>query len=119
MVSSERSLTSLLNRKIELWHNIKATVKNELGQYDVLETKLKDVWAGVMPQSGTLQIGRSANTEFTETTYKIITRYMSDIKANMWFVYGGQKFNIIYVLDPNDNHERLEIFCSLVFNYGS
>ncbi|MDD3570542.1 MAG: phage head closure protein [Lachnospiraceae bacterium] len=116
MVNREKSLTSILNRKMELWYHTKATDKNELGQYDVIETKLKDVWAGIIPQTGKLVSGRSGDTELTETTYKIITRYMLEIKPDMWFVYGGQKYNILYVLDPNDNHERLEIFCSLVFN---
>lgn len=119
MMQNKGSLTSMLNRKIELWHNGKATEKNELGQYDIVDTKLKDIWAGVIPQTGSLLSGRSADTALTETTHKIITRYRTDIKPDMWFVYSGQRYNILYILDPYNNHERLEIFCKVVFDYGS
>lgn len=113
------NLTSTLNRKIELWYNGKSAEKNDLGQYDIAETKLKDIWAGVIPQTGSLLNGRSADTELSQTTHKIITRYRTDIKPDMWFKYGGQRYDILYIMDPYNNHERLEIFCKAVFDYGS
>lgn len=113
------SLTTMLNRKVEIWCNGKATEKNELGQYDTVETKLKEIWAAVIPQTGSLLSGRSADTEFSQTTHKIVTRYRRDLKPDRWFVYDGQRYNILYILDPYNNHERLEIFCKVVFDYGS
>lgn len=114
MVNNEKSLASLLNRKIELWYNTKATVKNELGQYDMVEMKAKEVWAGVIPQIGTVLSDGSAGTKRSQTTHKIVTRYCNDIQPDMWFLYKGKRYEILYILDPYDNHERLEIFCSSV-----
>ena len=41
-------------------------------------------------------------------------RYCKDITPDMWFVYDGVRYNILYIMDPYLDHERLEIFCEVL-----
>ena len=107
-------LSSILNRRIEVWHREKSTEKNRLGQYPVEDKVYATVWAGIVPQTGSLLKGRSADTTLSKTTHKIILRYRDDITTDMWFVYRGQRYDILYIMDTSLNHERLEIFCEVL-----
>lgn len=75
---------------------------------------LTTVYAGVIPQTGSLLKGRTADTTLSRTTHKIITRYRKDIIQDMWFMYEGVRYDILYIMDECLNHERLEIFCEVV-----
>ena len=100
MFRNNGNLTSQLNRKLELWR--------------IVETLIKTVWGGIIPQTGQLLSGRAADTTLSRTTHKIKVRYDPSILPSDWFVYGGSRYDILYILDPYLNHERLEIFCEVV-----
>ena len=68
----------------------------------------------VIPQTGSLLSGRTADTTLSRTTHKIVMRYCKDITPDMWFVYDGIRYNILYIMDPYLDHERLEIFCEVL-----
>ena len=75
---------------------------------------MKDVWAEVKPQTGSLLSGRAAESTLSRTTHKITVRYDSRITLGMWFMAGGQRYEILYILDPYLTGEVLEIFCEVV-----
>lgn len=113
MYRKNGNLSTILHTKVERWHNILSDQENDLGQRYLQPTKVGDVWAAVIPQTGTLLRGRVADTTLARTTHKIVIRYDSTLKADEWFVYNGQRYNILYIMDPYLNHERLEVFCEV------
>lgn len=108
------NISGRLNRKIELWQHVQTEEKNSIGQKKWEETKVKDVWAEVKPQTGSLLSGRAAESTLSRTTHKITVRYDSSITPGMWFMAGGQRYEILYILNPYLTGEVLEIFCEVV-----
>lgn len=87
---------------------------NDLGQYPNVVFKVATMWASIVPQTGSLLAGRTNDTALSKTTHKIIVRYRDDILPSDWFMYNGERYNIIYISDPYASHERLEIFCEVL-----
>ena len=100
-------LSTLLQHQAEIHANRKSTTMNELGQYPIVDTVISNMYCGVIPQTGGLLSG-------AKTTHKIVCRYRNDIEPDMWLIIEGQKYNILYVMDPYLNKERLEIFTEVV-----
>lgn len=107
-------LSSLLQHEAEIHANRKDAKMNELGQYPIEDTVVGRMFCGVIPQTGGLLNGRAADTTLSRTTHKVVCRYRTDIRPDMWLVVNGQRYNILYVMDPYLNHERLEIFAEVV-----
>lgn len=106
-------LTTQLNKKVEIWHTVASTTRNELGQKPVEDQLLDTVYAGIIPQTGSLLTGRTADTDLSRTTHKVIMRYRDDLTPDMWIMAEGVRYDILYIMDPYLNHERLEIFCEV------
>ena len=100
------SMSSILNRKAVIKKLGNAAEKDELGQYPAEEQTVATVWAGVLS-------GRAAETQLSRTTHKVVIRYRKDVTPDMWLIIGGQRYDILYILDPYLQHERLEIFCEV------
>lgn len=107
------ALSSRLNHKAVIKRLGTAAQKDDLGQYPVEEQTVATVWAGVTPQTGSLLTGRAAETQLSRTTHKVIIRYRKDVTPEMWLEIEGQRYDILYILDPYLQHERLEIFCEV------
>ena len=107
-------LSSMLKNKVEVWATVTSDTKNRLGQYPKEDKKLFDVWACIIPQTGSLLNNRPADTTLTRTTHKIVMRYNNKIKSSNWIIYDGVRYDILYILDPYANNERLEVFCEVV-----
>lgn len=107
------ALSSQLNQKAVIKKLGTAPEKDALGQYPAAEQAVAAVWAGVTPQTGSLLTGRVADTQLTRTTHKVLLRYRQDVTADMWLEIGGQRYDILYILDPYLRHERLELFCEV------
>lgn len=107
-------LSSICKNRCELWRTVTATEKNRLGQYPKEDKKVMDFWCAVLPQTGGLLNGRPADTTLTRTTHKIVCRYTNEIKSSDWIVYKGTRYDILYIMDPYLNSERLEIYCEVV-----
>lgn len=110
-----------LKHKVELWGNVK--VKNELNEWDTQDVKIKSVQAEIIPQTGNMGRQQGIETIISKTTHKFIVRYRSginvtqdgeDISNDMWFVFRGKRFDILYMIDPYFSNEKLEIFCEEV-----
>lgn len=107
-------LSSMLKNRLEVWAIETAKEKNKLGQYPKQEKKQFEIYGAILPQTGGLLNGRPADTTLTRTTHKIVCRYNKKITSANWFVYDGVRYDILYILDPYLNHERMEIFCEVV-----
>ena len=90
-----------------------ATKRGARGQFPVVPQKVCDLWCGVVPQTGSLLTGRPAETQLSRTTSKIIIRYRKDVTPDMWMEIQGQRYTILYILDPYLRHETLELFCEV------
>lgn len=108
------NLSGRLNRKIEIWHNAMTEERNSIGQKKWAEAKLKTAWAEVKPQTGGLLSGRAAESTLARTTHKITIRYDNRVKEGMWIMANGQRYDILYILDPYLNGEVMEIFCEVI-----
>lgn len=105
-----------LDHRAEIWRMVESDTKDDTGQYPVAPARIAKVWAGVTPQTGSLLNGRPAETVLARTTHKIIIRYRSDLEPDMWFEVDGEKYDILYILDPYLKHETLECFCEVRFD---
>lgn len=107
-------LSSMLRQKVEIWYNGKSDKPNRLGQYEIKPTMLCTAYAGIQPKTGTLLRGRTGDTELLNTTHVIYMRYRTDLTPDMWIMYNGQRYNIIYIMDSDYSHKRLEIYTEVV-----
>ncbi|MEY8001607.1 head-tail adaptor protein [Clostridium sp. Mt-5] len=116
------------NKKIEVWGKI--PFQNEVHAKSFKNSKIKTIWASIVPQTGSLAKQKNADTLLANVTHKIIIRYNSgkNIVDDMWLMYFtndtdreaylndqtlkvGHRFDISYILDPFYKHETLEIYC--------
>ena len=71
------------------------------------------LWCAVIPQTGSLLKGRAGETELAKTTHKIVIRYRPGVTADMWMEVYGERYDILYVMDPYNDHTTLELFCEV------
>lgn len=109
-----KRLSSMLNKRISFYCNGKSDTPNRLGQYEKQDKKVCECWGNITPQTGSLLNNRTGDTVLTRTTHKITIRYRTDINSNMWIIYNNTRYNILYILDPYEDNERMEIFCEVV-----
>lgn len=102
-----------LKGKVTVWANQK--FENELKETDYRDESIMEIWAEIVPQTGSLQRA-AAETILSTTTHKIIVRYNSgkDIKQDMWITYRGHRFDIKFILNPYFRNVSLELFCEEV-----
>lgn len=114
MLRRTNRLATMLNRRVEVWHSVKSAERDRLGQFQVEDKQYCTMYACIIPQTGGLLTGRTADTALVRTTHKILTRYRADITPDMWIVADGVRYNILYIMDPNLDRERLEIFTEVL-----
>lgn len=102
-----------LRHRIDVYGNIQ--IENELGEIDYSPSKIKTIWASIVPQTGKLQV-QQVNTILSNVTHKIIVRYGAgkDITQDMYIIFRGHRFDIKYILNPYFKNESLELFCEEV-----
>lgn len=110
------NLGSDLRTRGSLWQMGAAPEKDALGQFPAVPKKVTDLWCSVVPQTGSLLTGRLADTQLSKTTHKVTVRFRRDITPDMWLVIDGQRYDILYILDPYLRHETLELFCEVRFD---
>lgn len=116
MLRRTNGLSTMLNQRVEIWHQSTSDTRDKLGQFPKVDKLYATVWASVIPQTGSLLSGRTAETTLSRTTHKILLRYRDDIVPSMWVKVNGVRYDIIYILDPNLDHERLELFCEVTLD---
>jgi SPP1 family predicted phage head-tail adaptor len=101
------------DKRVEIWGNV--TFTNELGETDYTTAKIKTIWASIVPKTGSLE-KTQAETILTNTTHKIIVRYLSgkDIKESDFIMFRSRRYDIKFILNPFFKDETLEIFTEQV-----
>ena len=101
------------DKRIEHWGKVKFI--NGLGEDDYKDGYIKTIWASIVPQTGSLQ-KTQAETILTNTTHKIIVRYLSgkNIKESDHIMFRLRRYDINFILNPYFKDETLEIFCEQV-----
>lgn len=113
MLRRTNRLATELNKRVAIYHSVKSQTKDVLGQYPIVDTLYTETYAAIIPQTGSLLTGRAADTTLSRTTHKIKLRYRNDITPDMWVIADGVRYDILYILDPSLDHERLELFCEV------
>jgi hypothetical protein len=108
-----QNITNKLNNRAELWGMISS--ENELGEMDITEGKIKDIYCNILPSSAT-QKWNSEIVQVVEHSHKFIVRSKSitDIKVNMFFKFKGLKYEFISWNPDFKNNEYIEVFTKLV-----
>lgn len=107
------NISSELNCRIDVYGKTEAI--NALNEKEYGYTKIKSVWAEVIPQGGILRDGE-INTQHANISHKITIREkaIKDLKNDMYFMFKNQRYDIEY-FNPNYKlGDRIEIFCNLV-----
>ena len=101
-----------LKHKIDVYG--KQESKNEIGETEHIDCVVKTTWSAIIPKTGSM--GQRAGTQFAEMTHKVLMRYEAgkDISNEMYFMYGTRRFDIMYKLDPYEQHQFFEFFCKEV-----
>ncbi len=89
--------------------------KNSIGEESSTFSKIKDVWASVKEKAGTEKNGRG-NTVSTEGTYRFALRSnaVPDLSRNMYFMYDGSRYDILYISPIFRNRGFVECTCKMV-----
>jgi len=84
------------------------TTRNEFneveeGDYETFKT----VWCSITPISGRESF--LSNKDFSETTHKIKTRYISGVNASMRLLWGSRTFKFLNTRDIGERTKTIEI----------
>lgn len=96
-----------LNKKVKI-QNL-ANSKNEYGELEEIWQDLKEVWAEVKPLTGRSFF--SAQQINSEITHSVIIRYTENIKPNMRVTYKDRTFDILYIMNFNEEDKALQLMC--------
>lgn len=106
------NLTKRLKNKIEVWGNVET--KNEIGEKDYIQKKIKSIWSEIKPVNGTVKTVTGDIIQ-VDMKYKITIRSNSikELKNDMYFIYHGQRYNIDYLIPNFKYNDCIEIYCTL------
>lgn len=83
-----------LGEPIKTWANISGT---------------PTVWASITPMSGSEFF--TARQTATETTHRVVMRYMDGLDTKMRLKFGSRYFYILSILNKDERDAELEIMC--------
>lgn len=96
-----------LNKKVQIQRL--TNLKNEYGEFEEVWQDLKEVWAEVKPLTGRSFF--SAQQLNSEITHSVIIRYIENIKPSMRVMYKERVFEILYIMDFNEENKALQLMC--------
>lgn len=107
------SLADKLNCHIDVYE-VGTEQKNEFGELDKSYRKKKSVWAAVQPLGGREKDGKG-NTAYAEISHKFILRRnaLPRITGDMYFVFQGRRYDVMYFYPNYKTKETVDIFCRL------
>lgn len=103
-----------LNKRITFY--TRTDTVNELSQKSKTLTPVKTVWASLAPVRGLERYELQKAVE--EITYRIYTRYISGIRADMYVKYENTLYEIKSVIDVDLEHKMLEIDALEIIDKG-
>jgi len=83
--------------------------ENEILQIEQVLTDAKTVWASVEPLRG--REYQEAQRIRPELTYKVTTRYHTEVTPDMLIKFKQRLFQIISIINVREKNEMLEIMC--------
>lgn len=88
---------------------------NTLDEQSVTYLKLTDVWAGISVSNGAEKTGQG-NTVSAEITHRFLLRSnaVPDLSRTMYFMYAGNRYDIIYVQPFYRDRGLVECSCRMV-----
>lgn len=101
-------LANRLNKRVEVWGVV--DVENEIGAIEKRPSKIKTIWASIIPQTGSM--GTREGTEFAKMTHKIIVRHSAgcDVTTSHFLKYAGRRYDVLYTLNPYEANKEVELF---------
>ena len=103
-----------LNKRVTFY--TRSDTVNELNQKSKKLTQIRTVWASVAPVRGLERYELQKMQE--EVTYRIYTRYLADIHADLYIKYENSLYEIRSVIDVDLEHKMLEIDAVEIIDKG-
>ena len=102
-----------LRCRVQFYHRSK--VENELRETDYTYAPLRAAWANIVPQSGK-SAPAQGGMEYVEVTHKATIRasVLPEIPTDLYFMYRGQRYDVLYAYPIYNRAGWLELFCRLV-----
>lgn len=102
-------LVNRLTKRIEVYRF--EMMEGNLGSLEKHPVLLKSIWGQIVPKTGSVH--ERANTQFAEMTHKIVIRAnaIRDLTDKDLIKYNRRTYEIMYILNPYERNELLEIFC--------
>lgn len=97
-----------LNKRINILEFVDA--ENNIGINEIKPQIFLTCWASIEPARGREYY--DAQRVRSETSYKITIRYRKGITEAMSIEYHGRRYEIQNIVDPEEEHISLEIYCS-------
>ena len=79
--------------------------------------KIKSVWAEILPtKAGSIEEDISGEAIRSKTTHKITIRKdaLRNITPDMFFMFKGQRYEIMYFMPHYQKNDITEIYCKLI-----
>lgn len=101
-----------LTKRVEVWGMV--DTENAIGSIEKRPAKIKTIWAEIIPTTGSM--GDRVGTEFAKMTHKVRVRYSAgrDITNTHFLKYAGRRYDVLYMLNPFEKNEIIELFTSEV-----
>ncbi|ACQ52942.1 phage head completion protein [Clostridium botulinum] len=105
-----------LNTLLELWGMV--PFKNELGENDTREGKIKDIWCEVIPIGGSVSTISNTEIEYSSVTHKIRCRKLSikEPSKDMSFKdKEGNKYEVQYFQRDFKKNKFIEFMTKIIY----
>lgn len=107
------TIADILNCRVDVYAPV--TAENALEEESLTYPLLKRVWAGITVKNGAEKSG-SGNTVSAEITHRVLLRSnaVPDLCKEMYFMYAGNRYDILYVQPFYRDRGLVECLCRLV-----
>ncbi len=95
----------------------KTEKENEFGELTFSYEKIKSVWGEIVPlKSGNMEEKVTGEALRSKTSHKVTIRKgaIKNITPDMYFMFKGQKYEIMYFMPHYQKNDIVEIYCKLV-----
>ena len=110
----QRNLAGRLKNLTELYTREKTV--NDYGEDSYIYKLYCRVWAEIIPQRGSEE--KVAIDVRQSVTHKFIIRNHIKITNDMYFMFKGQKYNVLYYMPHYADRDIIEVYCKLVTEDG-
>lgn len=105
--SRSRNIIAEMNKRITIQRSSK--VPNNMGGFSLTWTDVDTIWAAIWPTSAK-SATQDAQT-IKEITHRIRIHFRRNVRISNRIKYKNRYFNIVSVINPNEEDEWLDILC--------